>query len=197
VLSRVRRNLSYANVMATIAVFVALGGGAYAASQINGAKLKNRSVAGAKIKKGALGGTEVNESRLGKVPAAGQADHAVSADRAASVPAEDWHTVGGPNEPGFLNNWHNDSADETTAGFFKDPFGVVHLKGIIKRDGPYTGHAVFLLPAADRPAKTVFIHITCDGANAGLTITDGQVTVSGISQETCVLENVTFRAGES
>ncbi|MGI8579254.1 MAG: hypothetical protein ACR2K9_01710 [Solirubrobacteraceae bacterium] len=60
--------------MATMAVFIALGDGAYAATQINGSNLKNRSVAGVKIRKNTLGGTEIKESTLGKVPSAGNAD---------------------------------------------------------------------------------------------------------------------------
>jgi hypothetical protein len=69
-----RGKLTYANVMATVAVFVALGGGAYAATQINGARLRNRSVSGAKIRRNALTGTEIRESRVGKVPKAVNAD---------------------------------------------------------------------------------------------------------------------------
>ena len=40
------RHLSYANVMATVAVFVALGGGAYAAVHVNGKDIQNRTIAG-------------------------------------------------------------------------------------------------------------------------------------------------------
>lgn len=64
-----RRHLSYANVMATIAVFVVLGGGAFAATNlpknsvgskqikknaVTTAKLKNGAVTSAKVKKGSL-----------------------------------------------------------------------------------------------------------------------------------------------
>lgn len=38
-----RLKLSYANVMATIAMFVALGGTSYAAIRITGANVKNES----------------------------------------------------------------------------------------------------------------------------------------------------------
>ena len=44
------RHMTYANVMASIAVFVALGGTGYAASQIHGKNIKNRSISGAKLK---------------------------------------------------------------------------------------------------------------------------------------------------
>lgn len=65
-----RQRLTYANVMATVAVFIALGGSSYAVSKISGAQLKNRSVSGKKLKRNTLGGTVVRESRLGEVPRA-------------------------------------------------------------------------------------------------------------------------------
>jgi hypothetical protein len=49
VLHRIRRNLSFANVMSVIAVFVALGGSAYAAKKLSGKQLKNNSVAAKKL----------------------------------------------------------------------------------------------------------------------------------------------------
>ena len=80
-----RPRLSYANVVATLALVLAVGGTSYAASQINGKNLKNRSVAGKKLKKNTVTGTEVNESKLGKVPSASQADNAATADTAAGA----------------------------------------------------------------------------------------------------------------
>jgi sulfatase-modifying factor enzyme 1 len=75
-LSRFRPRLTYANVMATIAVFIALGGSGYAAVTIDGGQLKNRSVAGKKLKKDTLTGTEIKESKLGQVPSANTATNA-------------------------------------------------------------------------------------------------------------------------
>jgi hypothetical protein len=54
-------------IVALVALFVALGGSALAASLISGSRLRNRSVSGAKIKRDALTGTEIRESRLGTV----------------------------------------------------------------------------------------------------------------------------------
>ena len=91
--------LSFANVMATVAVFIALGGGAYAATQLpnnsvgtkqlkNSAvttpKIKNGAVTTPKIKNGAVTGAKINLATLGKVP------HAANAD-----------TVGGQTIKGF------------------------------------------------------------------------------------------------
>jgi hypothetical protein len=66
--------LTYANVMSTLAVFIALGGSSYAAVKISGKDLKNRSVPGTKLKRNSLTGTEIRESKLGRVPRAAYAD---------------------------------------------------------------------------------------------------------------------------
>lgn len=82
---RFRPRLSYANVAATLALVLAVGGTSYAAVQLNGKNLKNRSVAGKKLKKNTLTGTEIKESKLGTVPRATQADNAATADTAAGA----------------------------------------------------------------------------------------------------------------
>ncbi|MBV9309858.1 MAG: hypothetical protein JOZ73_03460 [Solirubrobacterales bacterium] len=56
--------------VALLALFVALGGSAYAVGSINGSKLKNRSVAGKKLKKHTITGKEINFRKLGVVPSA-------------------------------------------------------------------------------------------------------------------------------
>jgi hypothetical protein len=79
----IRRRLSYANVMATIAVFIALGGSSYAALTITGADVRDGSLTYRDLKKDTLGGGRITESRLGKVPQARNADrlNGVSAAR--------------------------------------------------------------------------------------------------------------------
>jgi hypothetical protein len=46
--------------------------------------------------------------------------------------SEPYHVIGTAGEPGFLNGWHNGSSLFKTAGFYKDPLGVVHLRGFIE-----------------------------------------------------------------
>lgn len=53
-MSRVHEHISYANVMATLAVFIALGGSAYAVAQ-----LPRNSVGAAQIKRNAVGTSEL------------------------------------------------------------------------------------------------------------------------------------------
>ena len=86
------RRFSYANVMSTLAVFLALGGSALAVTRINGSRLADRSVAGkklkaqtiggGKLKPGTITGKQVKEGTLGKVPSAKSADTASTANRA-------------------------------------------------------------------------------------------------------------------
>jgi hypothetical protein len=64
------KHLSYANVMSTLAVFIALGGSSYAAYSINGNAIKNRSITGLKLRHNTLTGTQIRESSLATVPRA-------------------------------------------------------------------------------------------------------------------------------
>lgn len=88
-LARFRQRLSYANVVATLALFVALGGTGYAASQLTGRDIKNRSISRVDIKKNALTGTEIKESQLKQVPRALTAINATNAINANSALAAD------------------------------------------------------------------------------------------------------------
>jgi hypothetical protein len=75
-------------LVATVALFTALGGSSYAALKITGhsivngsltgVELANKSVPAKKLKPDSIGGTRVKESSLGTVPTA---DHATSADK--------------------------------------------------------------------------------------------------------------------
>jgi hypothetical protein len=71
--SKLRPHLTYANVMSTLAVFVALGGSSYAALKISGRSIENRSVPAKKLKRNSLTGKEIRESRLRRVPQANTA----------------------------------------------------------------------------------------------------------------------------
>jgi hypothetical protein len=69
-----RRHLSYSNVMATVAVFIALGGSSYAALKITGGDIRNGSLTKRDLKRNTLDGSRIKESRLAKVPRARNAD---------------------------------------------------------------------------------------------------------------------------
>jgi hypothetical protein len=83
VIQALRRRLTYANVMATLAVFIALGGSSYAALTVTGRDVKNGSLSFRDLRRDTLGGSRINESRLGTVRRARNADRldGVTADR--------------------------------------------------------------------------------------------------------------------
>ena len=80
-----RERLTYANVTASLALFLALTGAGYAAGRIHGSELEARSVAGKKLKRNTVTRREVRESSLRVVPEARLASTARSADRARSA----------------------------------------------------------------------------------------------------------------
>lgn len=99
-MKQIRKRLTYANVMSSIAVFLVVGGAtAFAASQlgknsvgakqlknnaVTTAKIKKHAVTAAKIKNATITGTQLNLEKLGTVPNATNATNAVHATTAGS-----------------------------------------------------------------------------------------------------------------
>jgi len=96
-MQQIRKRLTYANVISTVALFLVLGGasalaaGHLAKNSVGTKQLKNNAVTAAKIKNGAITGAKLNLGSLGQVPSAASAAHATdavhatSADRAATA----------------------------------------------------------------------------------------------------------------
>jgi hypothetical protein len=102
---RLVRHLSFSNVIAVIALFIALGGAAYAGSKINGNKIVNKSIGGGKLKNetitankikkgtitsaqiapGSIDSTQININSLTTVPSAQTATTATSAKTAETA----------------------------------------------------------------------------------------------------------------
>ena len=76
---------SPALAIAVLALVVALGGSAYAVSQINGSTIKRRSIPGDRIRNNALTGAQINEARLGRVNEAKNATNSKFALRASAA----------------------------------------------------------------------------------------------------------------
>lgn len=96
----VLRRPTYAGVTSTLALFLALGGGAYAAatlpansvgprqikkSAVERGKIKNNAVDASKVLDNSLTGADIKESALDKVPLATTADNATHAASAAAL----------------------------------------------------------------------------------------------------------------
>jgi hypothetical protein len=180
---RIRKHLTYANVVSSICLFLLLGGAtAFAAGHlgknsvgtkqlknnaVTAAKIKKEAVTAAKVKKDTLTGTQIKESTLGTVPSAtsatsattaGSANSAGTANVASSLtPAEPIHLIGTPGNPPFENGSANipltAGISLPPAGFWKDKEGVVHLTGYAKLGTSSTLPSVFTLPPGFRPGS--------------------------------------------
>lgn len=82
----------------------------------------------------------------------------------APIAIESWHEVGQTGEPAFQNGWQNLGDSRTaTAAFYKDPWGVVHLKGTVKSGT--NGTTIFTLPCGYGPDKDQNFAVVSYGAN--------------------------------
>jgi hypothetical protein len=87
--------MTYANVMSTLAMFVALGGSSYAALKISGRNIESRSIPAKKLKRNSITGREVRESRL-NVPFArnaGRLDGVTAAELKIRCPDDTFPTA--------------------------------------------------------------------------------------------------------
>jgi hypothetical protein len=190
----VRRSLSFANVTSVVALFIALGGSAYAVTQIDRNSVKSKHIVDGQVRTNdveddGLTGVDVDEASLGSVPLAEQANTANSAQSAgdantldskdstdfARAGSENWqaaqlrdgslpHHFPGQFAPRDWCYWSNYENGHTQAAYFRDPAGVVHLKGLVKANNgnfggtcsglePYDVQVVFDLPAGYRPSE--------------------------------------------
>lgn len=239
----IRKRLTYANVTATLALFAALGGGAYAATHlrpnsvtsraIKNGQVKSRDIGTGQVKgrdlaRGAVNSRVIKDGRVtsadigngavtssdigaGQVVGASIANGAVGSAQLA--PAEAFHLVGDPGEPAFGNGgqgdciWSNYTGppvgdQNEPAGFYKDPYGVVHLTGtVMSSDGVANGcstgndrfedNTVFELPSADQPPRVVAFAVAQGGTTNVVVVVGTQpvTTAQGTLQPGAVVVN--------
>ncbi|CAJ0899785.1 hypothetical protein R6138_04373 [Ralstonia thomasii] len=96
------------------------------------------------------------------------------------------------NAPTLTNTWAN-LAGFNPAGYWKDPLGIVHLRGVIASGTINT--AAFTLPAGYRPANTErFVAISNDAIGRLEVSSAGIVTPVIGSNVYFALDGMTFRA---
>ncbi len=166
----------------------------------------NPSLATGAVTSAKLAGGAVTSDKL----AAG----AVGGDRLAA--AEAWHEVGTTGEPSFLGSslgqsWRNVSSvsgNDATAGFYKDPYGVVRFQGAVcstSTTGCQTGPVVafdqmFTLPSGFRPSHRLDFTVatntgSCSSLGAGIIEIAASGAVYAMSGNYCALklEGIAFR----
>ncbi|HEY7255887.1 MAG TPA: hypothetical protein VH476_04310 [Solirubrobacterales bacterium] len=206
--------LSYANVVATLALVLALGGVSWAATKlpknsVGTKQIKNNAVTGAKVKKHTLTGKNINLKKLGTVPSANSANTATTAS--SLTPSEPLRLVGSAGQPQFLDGTVNFPPEQGVnfrpVGFYKDHEGIVHLEGMAQvgeGEDPIAG-LLFQLPSGYRPASgtdLVFPNVEDEetisvlGSNivSGGHNLEGDVYANGGKGTIVSLNGVTFRA---
>jgi hypothetical protein len=215
--------------VALLALFVALGGTSYAASTaligkntvaspqvVNGSlqtvdlsKKARKALKGQRGARGAQGaqGAQGAKGATGPVgPATGAAGGALAGTypNPSLAPPENRHVVGAAGEPAYQNGWGTYPLARD-AGFYKDPFGIVHIDGAISGGTISAGfpptNTVFTLPAGYRPANFVYFAPSSTGgsfnpvvAGAGIQ-SDGQLFIYAGNNAFVSLDGMTFRAG--
>ena len=165
--------LTYANVTATLALFLALGGVAAAGTLINGSSIMPRSL-------------PANRLKL----------HSLTAAEIRIAPEQ---LIGAPGEPAFGAGWKNAGSGFQVAGFYRDEENVVHLRGGVALGGSTT--TIFTLPAGYRPAATEEFSAVLDTAGSALILVTaaGDVNLLFINSpsipHTLSLSQISFRAG--
>jgi hypothetical protein len=108
-LSRIRNSLTYANVIATLALFLALGGGAYAATQ-----LPANSVGSTQLKRRAVTPTKVAPATV-KLFKGQKGDPGGQGGQGGPGPKGDPGAKGDPGNPGLDGQNGSDAASSTFA----------------------------------------------------------------------------------
>lgn len=179
-----RPQLSYANVMSSIAVFLALGGTSYAVAKnsIGEKQLKSNAVTSPKIKDGAVTaadlapGTAISGPRG---PRGEQGPAGAKGDRGTDVTREAW------KELPFTTGWVSYAAAYDPAWqpaeYRKDSGGRVELRGLVTRISgtPTAGAVIAVLPPGYRPRRgRIFLASAGEPPSAGRVVIypDGAVT---------------------
>jgi hypothetical protein len=126
---QLRSKLTYANVMATIAVFLALGGGAYAAFHLPKNSVRSRNIKNGQVRAPDLGATRFHGVNLLANPGGLQYCAGASNEWTAVTP-DTWGRV----------------------GYRRDLEGWVHLSGVPQQCGNPPANRIFTLPPGYRPA---------------------------------------------
>jgi hypothetical protein len=173
----IRSKLSYANVMATIAVFVALGGSSYAAIKITGNNVKDGTLTGIDVKNSTLTGNDVRNGSLsaadfaGALPAAqgAQGPQGLQGPQGVPGPKGDSGSVAGAVVAGIVNADGNASPSSTQYSSVRSAQGVYQIRiaksvittapVIVLSDWPASGGATSVSAGTD-PQDPAYWQVT-------------------------------------
>jgi hypothetical protein len=229
-MGKLRPHLSYANVISTLCLFLLLGGGAFAATRlkensVGSDQIIDGQVRSADVQNNGITGTDIREASLRQVPRAVQAGSADSATNAGNADqldnkdstefalsgSEGWHPAALYDGSGHLAcYWTNYGAGQSDAAYFRDPAGVVHLRGLVKaHDGSevpcditFGGdpNRIFTLPAGYRPDRQSIAPTVSNNSPGRINVNpDGRVAIEtgypsfANAKQWVSLDNISFR----
>ena len=172
----IRSRLTYANVASSLALFIAISGGAaFAVTQLDANSVESKHIVNGQVKRGDLG-----------VPAKYES---------AGLPDQS----GAGCEPG--NEWRDQPFWNAEVGYYRDPFGIVHLQGTAIKCGTPIDQ-LFILPAGYRPEGSVLTHGIKNATDFHqvriFESGEVQATTPGfVSGNNLSLEGITFRCAPS
>jgi hypothetical protein len=202
----VQRSRSIPIVISLIALFIALGTGAYAAitvpaNSVGTAQLRNGAVTGSKVHDDTITGAKIKLGTLGSVPLssrAGRASVADNADRLGGLPSSKYALDSQPPfiRVALLPGFTNFGSGYAPISYMKDTLGFVHLHGTMNcQAGPAVA---FTLPAGYRPAEWLLTSLGTAPPGSGGRMDlapNGNVWITATSDTTlCGLDGITFKA---
>ena len=199
-LGRTSGKLTYANVMATVAVFIALGGTAAASFLItSNSQVASNTISGHKPPSGKhsnLIAASVNGQDLAANSVNGTkvADHSIKAADVSLTIERRFIGIGAGN-PLLLNGWAVTGSGFETPAFGKDASGVVHLEGSVNNASNNTD-PIFTLPAGYRPSRELEIpaKIGFGGPVGYITVQPDGTVAPGVATGDVHFDGVSFPA---
>ena len=166
-------------MVATIALFVVLGGGAYAAFHLHKNSVRSKHI--------------VN----GQVKSRDVANGAISASKLQPLTYTDAGLRDFPGSCVAANGWFNLS-NRDPASYARDGFGLVQLRGQAIRCGVADG-SIFVLPPGFRPAKGAYLPAVSGNAGPGYinVLANGEVRSDISNGDNQSLDGPSFRCSPS